>query len=44
MMGDFLQQFDHSLCVNTEDPNYAAFVAAYGERIIPSTGKTPPAR
>lgn len=23
MMGDFLQQFDHSLCVNTEDPNYA---------------------
>ena len=35
MMGDFLQQFDHSLCVNTDDPNYAAFVAAYGERIIP---------
>ncbi len=41
MMGDFLQQFDHSLCVNTEDPNYAAFVAAYGERIIPFDREDP---
>ena len=46
MMGDFLQQFDHSLCVNTEDPNYAAFVAAYGEGVFPGTrwkkpGRTP---
>lgn len=40
MMGDFLQQFDHSLCVNTEDPNFAAFVAAYGSASFPSTGKT----
>ena len=41
MMGDFLQQFDHSLCVNTEDPNFAAFVAAYGERIIPFDREDP---
>lgn len=41
MMGDFLQQFDHSLCVNTEDPNYATFVAAYGERIIPFEREDP---
>lgn len=41
MMGDFLQQFDHSLCVNTDDPNYAAFVAAYGERIIPFDREDP---
>ena len=38
---DFLQQFDHSLCVNTDDPNYAAFVAAYGERIIPFDREDP---
>mgnify|MGYP003194545996 CR=1 FL=1 len=44
MMGDFLQQFDHSLCVNTEDPNFAAFVAHTGSASFPSTGKTPPAR
>lgn len=41
MVGDFLQQFDHSLCVNTEDPNYAAFAAAYGERIIPFDREDP---
>ena len=35
MMGAFLQQFDHALCMNTDDPNYAQFRAVYGERIIP---------
>ena len=32
---------DSSLCVNTEDPNFAAFVAAYGERIIPFDREDP---
>lgn len=41
MVGDFLKQFDHSLCVNTEDPHYAAFVDAYGERIIPFDREDP---
>lgn len=41
MVGDFLQQFDHSLCVNTEDPHYATFTAAYGERIIPFDREDP---
>lgn len=41
MMGAFLEQFDHSLCMNTEDPNYDAFIAAYGERIIPFAGEDP---
>ena len=35
MVGAFLQQFDHALCMNTDDPNYAQFRAVYGERIIP---------
>ncbi len=30
-----LGKFDHALCMNTEDPNYATFCKAYGERIIP---------
>lgn len=41
MVEGFLQRFDHSLCVNTEDPNYEAFVAAYGERIIPFSQEDP---
>ncbi|MDO5449346.1 MAG: 6-carboxytetrahydropterin synthase [Akkermansia sp.] len=35
MIGDFLKQFDHALCMNTADPNYAKFREIYGERIIP---------
>lgn len=35
MMFGFLQQFDHALCMNTDDPQFAAFRAAYGDRIIP---------
>ena len=41
MMGEFLQQFDHSLCMNTEDPNYRTFLAAYGDRIIPFDREDP---
>jgi 6-pyruvoyltetrahydropterin/6-carboxytetrahydropterin synthase len=33
-MHEFLQSFDHALCMNTEDPEYAHFKAAYGERVI----------
>ncbi len=41
MVSEFLEQFDHSLCVNTEDPNYELFLAAYGERIIPFAKEDP---
>lgn len=34
LLSDFLDQYDHALCMNTEDPQYATFKAAYGERII----------
>jgi 6-pyruvoyltetrahydropterin/6-carboxytetrahydropterin synthase len=33
-VGDFLETFDHALCVNTEDPMYETLKAAYGERVI----------
>ena len=35
MMNEFLEQFDHALCMNTSDPNYAVFRSIYGDRIIP---------
>ena len=41
MMNDFLEQFDHSLCMNTEDPHFKDLVAAYGDRIIPFEGEDP---
>jgi 6-pyruvoyltetrahydropterin/6-carboxytetrahydropterin synthase len=33
-LGDYLQTFDHALCVNTRDPNFAQLKAAYGEQVI----------
>lgn len=41
MLGEFLEQFDHALCMNTEDPHYTAFREAYGDRIIPFVGEDP---
>ncbi|MDG0993992.1 MAG: 6-carboxytetrahydropterin synthase [Akkermansiaceae bacterium] len=34
MIGDFLETYDHALCMNTEDPKFDFFKEAYGERII----------
>lgn len=33
-VGDWLDTFDHALCMNTADPAYADFKARYGERVI----------
>lgn len=33
-IGDYLDTFDHALCMNTADPMYAQMKAAYGERVI----------
>ena len=44
MMNEFLEQFDHALCMNTSDPNYAAFRSIYGDRIIPIEQMDPPAK
>jgi len=40
-IGDYLDTFDHALCMNTDDPMYATFKAAYGNRIIGFTGTEP---
>ena len=41
-MEEFLERYDHSMCMNTDDPKYAEFKAAYGERVIgfPKTDPT----
>jgi 6-pyruvoyltetrahydropterin/6-carboxytetrahydropterin synthase len=41
-MDSFLEQYDHAMCVNTEDPQYEALRNAYGERVIgfPNTDPT----
>jgi 6-pyruvoyltetrahydropterin/6-carboxytetrahydropterin synthase len=33
-VGDWLDTFDHALCLNTTDPMYETLKAAYGERVI----------
>ena len=31
MIGDFLETYDHALCMNTEDPKFEFFKEAYGD-------------
>lgn len=33
-MADYLNRFDHAMCMNTADPRYEEFKASYGENII----------
>lgn len=33
-IGDFLDTYDHALCVNTADPMFETLRAAYGDRVI----------
>lgn len=40
-VGDYLERFDHALCMNTADPQYAALKQANGERVIGFTGVDP---
>lgn len=41
MMSDFLQKFDHALCMNTQDEHYDEFRRIYGDRIIPFDSQDP---
>jgi len=35
LVKDYLDSFDHSMCVNTADPNYESLRDLFGDRIIP---------
>lgn len=34
VLADYLERYDHALCMNTDDPAYEEFKARYGERVI----------
>lgn len=34
LVGDLLERYDHAMCMNTDDPEYARFKDAYGDRVI----------
>lgn len=40
-VGDYLETFDHALCVNTQDPMFQTLKTTYGERVIPFTDTEP---
>ena len=41
MLGDFLDQYDHSMCMNTDDPSFALFKERYGDRVIGCESEDP---
>lgn len=38
---DFVNRFDHSMALNTADPKFAEYRAAYGDRVIPFENADP---
>ena len=34
ILKDYLDQYDHAICMNTDDPAYSDFKERYGERVI----------
>ena len=34
VIDDYLQTYDHAMCINTDDPMYQTLKSAYGERVI----------
>ncbi|MCB1205290.1 MAG: 6-carboxytetrahydropterin synthase [Verrucomicrobiae bacterium] len=41
VLSDWLQRYDHAICMNTEDPAYADFKARYGDRVIGHESEDP---
>jgi len=40
-MKEYLDSFDHAICMNTEDKNYTHFKESFGERVIGFEGVDP---
>ena len=40
-VGEYVDSFDHALCMNTDDPMYGTFKGAYGDRVIGFTATEP---
>ncbi len=41
IIGEYLEGFDHAICVNTMDPAYPELRARYGDRVIPFDNEDP---
>jgi 6-pyruvoyltetrahydropterin/6-carboxytetrahydropterin synthase len=41
LLGAFLDAYDHALCMNTDDPQYAHLKGVYGDRVIGFTHRDP---
>lgn len=41
ILADYLDQFDHALCMNTDDPAYSEFKSRYGDRVIGYNSEDP---
>lgn len=41
VLADYLDQYDHAMCMNTADPAYAEMKARHGDRIIGFEGEDP---
>lgn len=41
VMNQFLDRWDHALCLNTADPRFAFFQSTYGERVVPFIAMDP---
>jgi 6-pyruvoyltetrahydropterin/6-carboxytetrahydropterin synthase len=40
-VGEYVDSFDHALCMNTDDPMYATLKGVYGDRVIGFTATEP---
>jgi 6-pyruvoyltetrahydropterin/6-carboxytetrahydropterin synthase len=40
-VGDFLESYDHAICMNTQDPMFETMKKAYGDRVIGFTETEP---
>jgi len=41
VLGEWLDSFDHAMCMNTDDPAYEQFKSLYGDRVIGFTSMDP---
>ncbi len=41
ILAEYLDRYDHAVCMNTEDPAYAEFKARYGDRVIDYESEDP---
>lgn len=41
MIAEYIDSFDHSMCMNTADPSFSSFREQFGDRVIPFENEDP---